>query len=99
MELENELINIEFSDIKLENIKDISRRDVLYTSIDYSMHTNNVEYVRFIMDIYNDKKINSFEIHYKHESLLNDKFEIRHDDNIYEMYNQNNILIAEAKIE
>ena len=96
LDIEEPLFNLEFEEIRKSNIEKINYRKVMYSSIDYSGHTNNVEYVRYIMDIYGDRKFNSFEIHYKHECKLNDNLKIIDYGNNFRIENENGILVVEA---
>lgn len=56
------------------------RRKVLYTNIDYNNHTNNKEYIRFILDSFDEKeqsqKISCLEIEYVSQSRLYDELDI-----------------------
>lgn len=59
------------NDFRQENI--VGTREVYYSDTDYSRHTNNVSYVRFIMNMINSEILNNniitdFEINYINES-------------------------------
>lgn len=59
------------NDFRQENI--VGTREVYYSDTDYSKHTNNVSYVRFIMNMINSEILNNniitdFEISYINES-------------------------------
>lgn len=59
------------NDFRQENI--VGTREVYYSDTDYSKHTNNVSYVRFIMNMINSEILNNniitdFEINYINES-------------------------------
>ncbi len=99
IETEEPKFNLDFNELKDGDIVCINYRKVMYSSIDYSLHTNNVEYVRYIMDIYGDRLFKSFEIHYKHECKLNDNLKIIDYGNNFKIENEDGVLVVEAIVE
>ena len=78
------------------------------TDIDFSNHTNNVSYIRYIMNVFetkfwSDKFITNFEIHYINESREGEKlsiYKVNIDDNVIEVLIKNEEKeIIRAKIE
>lgn len=79
MEVEEAKLKEPFNRLKenFDNVEFIYNQKVQPTDIDFSNHTNNVKYVKYIMnafesDFWNDKIITDFEIHYISESREND---------------------------
>ncbi len=78
-----------------EDVKEIDRV-IKYTDIDFTKHTNNVSYIRFIEDIlgeefFNTSFITTFDIHFRSETRIKDTLRInyssslnRYDFRIYE---------------
>ena len=76
--------------IDKEELKEESRT-IKYTDIDFTKHTNNVSYIRFIEDIlsiefFNNNFITSFDVHFRSETRLNDELLIKYSssDNRYD---------------
>ncbi len=74
---ETPLTEIEFSKIEAENLPEADRVKVKFTNIDYAVHTNNVEYIRFMFDTYRYSEMRNFrareiEVLYQNQSFEND---------------------------
>ena len=75
-ELSFEKLTTEFSE------KDfVYNQQIFYTDIDYSGHTNNVVYIRFLLNTFSSKffkenKVEEFEIQYYHETKEGDNLSI-----------------------
>lgn len=73
------LIQGSFSRLITKNdVTEICRTKVNNCNIDYNGHTNNTEYIRFLLDSYDmdilrDRSIKSIEINYLNQSRLNDE--------------------------
>ena len=55
--------------------------EINLSNVDFYMHTNNVEYVRFCLSVlepklFESKEIDTFEIHYIRESVVGDNIDI-----------------------
>lgn len=66
----------------------LNKRKILLSSIDYSRHTNNVEYVRFVIDTLpnleaDNGKFSKIEIHFLKESKLGDELSLYKNDDFY----------------
>ena len=98
----NKKNNMRFERISLNNDFDtIKILSVSTTNIDYSLHTNNVEYVRFLSDSLNLMKYNnisSFEIHFTHESVLGDVLHVKRYNDSYIITNLEKDIVCEAII-
>ncbi len=75
------LVDISFSKINLENETWVAKTQVQFTNIDYCIHTNNVEYIRFIMNTFSvkeltEKKIKEIQIHYVNQSFEGELLDI-----------------------
>lgn len=94
--------DINFMRLDLNRLYDTKRIVMVSSSnIDFSKHTNNVEYVRFLadsltLDEYNN--INEFEIHFTHESKINDILHIKRCDNNFIILNKDKDVVCEAII-
>lgn len=57
IELEKPEADIAFTRFGREELPEISRVQVKYTNIDFSRHTNNIEYIRFLLNTYSVKEL------------------------------------------
>lgn len=81
------LLDVDFSRLDPDistNIAGIVQ--VKSTNIDYCNHTNNIEYIRFILNTFSvkeliDKQLQTFEINYVNQTVENDTIEIYKDSN------------------
>lgn len=69
--------DIAFNRFGGEELPENSRVQVKYTNIDFSRHTNNIEYIRFMLNTYSvqeleTKPIKEMEIVYENQSFEND---------------------------
>ncbi len=76
------LIDISFTRIDADDLPIAGKVKVGYTSIDYAVHTNNKEYVRFMLDTYPVcemaiNPISQMEIVYVNQSFENDELTVR----------------------
>ena len=67
-------IEFDFEKLDTNDTKLVEKLTIKSTSIDYCIHTNNVEYIRFILDTYKvseliEKPIKGLEIHYLGQTL------------------------------
>lgn len=79
--IHNSLIETSFEKIVSSECKNITTRKVAFTNIDYNNHTNNIEYLRFVLDTYTplnfiDKSLKSIQVNYLNQSLLGDTLTI-----------------------
>lgn len=82
----------------------IYQKRVGYSSMDFSHHTNNIEYIRFILDSFKDfsfeqYQFEAFEIHYLKESQLGDDLYLYKKDNVYTFKCNGNIITKAIFIE
>lgn len=82
IELEKPEADIAFTRFAREELPEISRVQVKYTNIDFSRHTNNIEYIRFMLNTYSVKEletrpIKELEITYINQSFENDMLAVR----------------------
>ncbi len=75
------LADISFAKIDAENLPVVEEVQVRYTNIDYAVHTNNKEYVRFILNTYSvaemeKSRISELEIVYINQSFENDELTV-----------------------
>ena len=93
--VQNSLIEICFDKIISSENEKVGTRQVAFTNIDYNNHTNNIEYLRFVLDTYtplNFRDIKSIQINYLNQSLLGE------DLTIYkESLTQNDIFKIQSK--
>ena len=73
---------IAFTKFGSEALSEVGQVRVKYTCVDFSHHTNNVEYVRFILDTYSvqaleARPIREMQVSYAHQSYENDVLTIR----------------------
>ncbi len=73
--------NIDYDNNYASELDLIDQVKVKSTSIDFCLHTNNIEYIRFIMNTYSnaylrDNFLNSIEVNYMSQSFENDELEI-----------------------
>jgi len=76
------LTDILFTKIDAENLPAAERIKIKYTNIDYAVHTNNKEYVRFMLNTYSLREmkncpIREMEIVYVNQSFEGDELTIR----------------------
>lgn len=74
--------DIEFAKFEMVDLPNIEKVRVKSSNIDFLHHTNNIEYIRFILDTYSvseieRKPIKEFEIIYANQSFENDILDIR----------------------
>lgn len=74
--------DIEFSRLKHEGLEDIATLTVQSGDIDFIQHTNNVSYVRFIMNTYtvqelNERLVREIEVRYANQTHEGDVLTIR----------------------
>lgn len=82
IELEKPEADIAFTRFGREELPEIGRVQVKYTNIDFSRHTNNIEYIRFMLNTYSVKEletrpIKELEITYINQSFENDVLAVR----------------------
>lgn len=75
--IEEPLTDITFTKIDTENLPIEDQVKIKFTNIDYAVHTNNVEYIRFILNTYTidemkTKPIREIEVLYLNQSFEND---------------------------
>ena len=75
-------VEIEFSKFIEKDLPVVDRVKIKYTNIDFSHHTNNLEYVRVIMNTYSveqieNKDIKEIEIIYLNQSFENDVLDVK----------------------
>lgn len=75
------LTDISFAKIDSENAPAVEQVKVRYTNIDYAVHTNNKEYVRFILNTYSvaemeKSRISELEIVYINQSFENEELTV-----------------------
>ena len=74
--------DIEFSRLKHEGLRDIATLTVQSGDIDFIQHTNNVSYVRFVMNTYtvqqiNERPVREIEVRYASQTHEGDTLTIR----------------------
>ena len=74
---EPELNGLKFSRFIHQDTEQTGSVKVQFTNLDYCSHTNNIEYIRFILNTYQakdliDKDINQIEVHYGHQTFEGD---------------------------
>lgn len=79
---EEPLTDILFTKIDAENLPEAGKIKIGYTSLDYSVHTNNKEYARFMLDTYTaeeaiSRPVREMEIVYANQSFGGDELTIR----------------------
>lgn len=77
-----ELKEIEFAKIDEVDLPVVDKVKIKYTNIDFSHHTNNLEYIRLVMNTYSvkemeEKQIKEMEIIYSNQSYENDVLDIK----------------------
>lgn len=80
--VEQPLIDMEFGRAENVPLEEVDRVRVQYTNIDFSKHTNNKEYVRFILNTYSmrdmeSRRIKEIEVRYLNQSFENDVLAVR----------------------
>lgn len=73
---------VTFDKLDCDNLPEIEEVAVRSTNIDFSKHTNNVEYLRFVINTYSveellSRPIRELEINYVNQSYENDRLSIR----------------------
>lgn len=81
METREALVDSKFEKINGENLTLCLTKTIGLSNIDYNYHTNNTEYIRFILDTYSledfDKKsIKRFQIDYLNQSKIGDTLSV-----------------------
>lgn len=79
---DNKTMEIVFTKFEANDLPAVDTVKIKYTNMDFSHHTNNSEYVRFIMNTYSaneieSKPIKEFEIIYANQSFESDVLVIR----------------------
>ncbi len=79
---EEPLLEMPFAKIEAENLPVAEQVTVRYTDIDYAVHTNNKQYVRFLLDTYTVREldrssIREMDIVYVNQSYEGDRLTIR----------------------
>lgn len=74
--------DLTFTKFTAEDLSEIGQRRVRSTSIDFAGHTNNKEYIRFILDTYSvreleERPIREMEVMYVNQSYENDILTLR----------------------
>ena len=74
---ENPEIDLSFSKFDAENLPEAAQVKINYTNIDFAGHTNNKEYIRFILDTYSvqeleERPIKEMDIVYINQTYEND---------------------------
>lgn len=77
-------IDLSFSRFDAENIPEVEQVKIKYTSIDYAGHTNNKEYIRFMLNTYSvreleERPIREMDIVYVNQTYENDVLTIQKD--------------------
>lgn len=83
--LSESIFNDAYEAIDESNLELFDNVKVKFCDIDCTNHTNNVSYLRFIMnslgkDFFNNVNIKMVDMHYKHESLIDEKLDIYKSD-------------------
>lgn len=78
---EQPLIDLEFGGVEAVPLEEVDMVRVQYTNIDFSKHTNNKEYIRFIMNTYSmrdmeSKRIKEIEVRYLNQSFEHDELAV-----------------------
>ncbi len=76
------MLELSFAKFAAEELPEIERHRVRSTSIDFAGHTNNKEYIRFILDTYSVREletrpIREMEVVYSNQSYENDILTVR----------------------
>lgn len=99
--------DVKLEKLEVQNASAIETINVSSTSIDMSNHTNNVEYVRFLLNTYSIEELKnlnlqSFEINYVWQSHANDSLTINKISNeqidMFEITNSENRAVVRAKL-
>lgn len=80
--VENPETEIAFTRFNNGELPENGRVQVKYTNIDFSRHTNNIEYIRFMLNTYSvqeleTRPVKEMEVLYKSQSFENDELTIR----------------------
>lgn len=80
LECETPIVNIAFSKIGDENLSLLEKVQVRSTNIDFCHHTNNIEYLRFLLATYSVDEISrsfkEIQVDYINQSFENEELEI-----------------------
>ena len=110
VEVVSSSVDIDFDKIDHDFVEDqylVSEINVKSSNVDFYLHTNNVEYVRFILDTIPvkeliDKNYNDIQINYLFESREGDVLNIyrkKVDNGYLFLIEKDNIIITQAKIQ
>lgn len=73
--LEEKISDIELSRFKPCDMEDVDKVVIKYTNLDFLQHTNNKEYIRFILDTYTSEELKSRPIKEIEVQYINQSFE------------------------
>lgn len=79
---ETSLMNIEFTQFDAADPPLVEKVKVRSTNIDFSHHTNNVEYIRFVLNTYSveellSRPVKEIEARYANQSFENDELQVK----------------------
>ena len=100
-ELEYSKFNFDKNDFTLKK-----KITIDLSNVDFYMHTNNVEYVRFCLSVldlkvFENKRVDTFEIHYIKECSMGDEIEIyvnENDNKIDFLFMVNDSVVLKAEM-
>ncbi len=75
IEAETPIADISFSKYNINDLSDIENVRIRYTCIDYAGHTNNKEYIRFMLNTYSVRELESKPIREMEVAFLNQSYE------------------------
>ncbi len=75
IETETPIADISFSKYDINDLSDIENVRIRYTCIDYAGHTNNKEYIRFMLNTYSVRELESRPIREMEVVFLNQSYE------------------------
>lgn len=75
IETETPIADISFSKYNINDLPDIEEVRIRYTCIDYAGHTNNKEYIRFMLNTYSVRELESRPIREMEIVFLNQSYE------------------------
>ncbi len=75
-------VDLPFTRLDCEDLPEVAQVQVKYTNIDFTRHTNNIEYIRFMLDTYSvaelqDRPVREMEIVYVSQSFEGDLLSVR----------------------
>lgn len=81
MEVHQSIIQTDFNKLEFDNLNEIYKTLVKSSDIDFNNHTNNIKYVRYIINTYDldylrKNMIKSFEIHYLNQTRYKDELAV-----------------------